>query len=90
MKIEIVTFDSPHLPAVKKLGKENAATLGFFPEGAFDDHAKKKLIFAAIDENENCLGYLLYRISNSRASITHLCINEKFRRSGAARSRRTA
>lgn len=85
MKIEIVDSNSPHLAAVKKLGRENAYTLGFLPEGAFDERAQKKQIVAAIDENERCVGYLLYRIANRKAKIVHLCIDESSRCKGVAR-----
>lgn len=86
MKIEVVDFNSSHLIAVKKLGKENASTLGFFPEGAFDERAQKKQILAAVNENDECIGYLLYRISNRKAKIVHLCVDKSVRNEGAARN----
>jgi GNAT superfamily N-acetyltransferase len=82
MKIEVVNYNSPHLTAVKKLGKENAATLGFLPDGAFDERALKGQILVALDEKGNCLGYLLYRIANSQAKIVHLCVGKDSRSSG--------
>lgn len=83
MKIEIIDINSPHLITVKKLGKENAATLGFLPEGAFDERAKEKQILVALDNNQ-CIGYLLYRVVNRQAKIVHLCIDKSNRSSGAA------
>jgi hypothetical protein len=39
MKVEVVDTHSPHLPTIKALGRANASTLGFLPEGAFDQYA---------------------------------------------------
>lgn len=85
MKIEVVDLNSPHLATVKRLGKQNASTLGFLPEGAFDEHSQKKQILAAIDENENCLGYVLYRVANRKATIVHLCIDKSHRKKGISK-----
>lgn len=85
MPIIVVDSNSPHLATVKKLGKENASTLGFFPDGAFDDHSRKKQILAALDEKDNLQGYLLYRISNRKATIVHLCIDKNARQNGTAK-----
>jgi hypothetical protein len=38
MTIREIDQTSEHLATVKKLGAANAQTLGFFPEGAFDDY----------------------------------------------------
>lgn len=86
MRIEVIDFNSPQLDTVKRLGKENASTLGFLPEGAFDERAKAKQILAALDDNNQCIGYLLYRIVNRQAKIAHLCIDKSVRNSGAGQS----
>jgi predicted nucleic acid-binding protein len=85
MKVFEIDNQSPYLSDVKALGKANAQTLGFFPEGAFDDHAKRGHILVAVDQDENCVGYLLYRVSQDRAIIVHLCIDCAKRRKGVAR-----
>lgn len=83
MKIEVIDINSPHLDTVKRLGKENASTLGFLPEGAFDERAKEKQILVALNDNDQCIGYLLYRVVNRQAKIAHLCIDKSNRNSGA-------
>lgn len=59
MNIEAIDPTSPYLATVKALGKANAAPLGVFPEGAFEDYARRKTILVALDEQDNCVGYLL-------------------------------
>ncbi|HMJ08275.1 MAG TPA: GNAT family N-acetyltransferase, partial [Pyrinomonadaceae bacterium] len=76
--IQTIEHSSPYLSDIKRLGKRNSATLGFFPEGAFDDHAQRQQIIAAICENGKLAGYLLYRVSNRTARIVHLCVDERF------------
>jgi len=58
-----------------------------FPEGAFYDHAKKKLIFGAVEEGR-LLGYILFRITHSKqiVCITHLCVNTSYRNKGVAQN----
>lgn len=85
MRVEVITQSSPHLAKVKRLGRDNAATLGFFPEGAFDEYASKKNIFVAIDDAGECVGYLAYRITGGRAVIVHLCVAQRARNKGVAR-----
>lgn len=77
---------SKHLPKVKALGAANSQTLGFFPEGAFDDYAGRKQILVALDDSHSCVGYLLYRISQERAIIVHLCVDASSRTAGIATS----
>nr|WP_242696454.1 GNAT family N-acetyltransferase [Longitalea luteola] len=57
-----------------------------FPEGAFNDHAKKQTIFAAIQDGY-LLGYVLFRITQSKQTIyiTHLCIHPNHRKKGVAK-----
>jgi GNAT superfamily N-acetyltransferase len=84
MKVELIDSTSRYLEAVKALGAANAATLGFFPEGAFDDYAARRQISVALDDNGSCIGYVLYRVSNNRAIVAHLCVAKSWRRSGVA------
>lgn len=83
MKIEVIDSNSTQLAKVKRLGKENASTLGFLPEGAFDERAKAKQILVALNDDDQCVGYLLYRVVNRQAKIAHLCIDKSARNSGA-------
>ncbi|MHC1781242.1 MAG: GNAT family N-acetyltransferase [Anaerolineaceae bacterium] len=84
--IEKIDNNSPFLGQVINLGDSNNETLGFFPHDAFIEAARKGNIIIAIN-NGSCVGYLLYRIvkTKHRVSITHLCINENYRKSGIGR-----
>lgn len=86
-KIHIITSTDPLLSEVIALGKKNAKTLGMFPEGAFIDHAKKRNIFVAV-ENGKIVGYLLFRVTQSKGiiSIAHLCVDPAFRKRGIAKA----
>lgn len=87
MKIQIVDHKDKLLSAVINLGKKHSKTLGLFPEGAFRDHARKKNIYAAV-EDEIVLGYILFRITQSKQtlSIAHLCVGEEHRGKGLAKA----
>lgn len=85
MKIDILDKNSPYLAQVKTLGRSNASTLGFLPEGAFDQYAAQGTIIVAIDTVKNCIGYLLYRVTRGHAAIAHLCVEESRREQGIAR-----
>lgn len=85
MQIVTVGLHSQLLESVKRLGRENAATLGFFPEGAFDEHASKGRIIACTTETGEFAGYLLFRDSHLDATIVHLCTIPSIRGKGVAR-----
>lgn len=74
------------LADVKILGKQNAKTLGLFPEGAFDEHARRRRIVAALIDGK-LAGYVLFRITQSKQIlfIAHLCIHPDQRKTGVAR-----
>jgi len=90
MSIEVTPIsEAPgYLFDVKGLGNANSATLGLFPDGAFEDYAKRGHILVALDEHGQCAGYLLYRISLRKLVVTivHLCVDEEFRRKGVGRN----
>ncbi|VXD25679.1 GNAT family N-acetyltransferase [Planktothrix paucivesiculata] len=81
---EIIDQNSPYLETVINLGDANNKTLGFFPKGAFIQHAVKKTIIVAISPQKECIGYLLYATSKiyNRVTIVHLCISENWRKKG--------
>ncbi len=87
LTIKVIERNSLYLEAVKALWRNHADTLGFFPEGAFQEYAAKKQILVALDNTGNFLGYLLFRITPSRndASIVHLCVDPKRRSQGTAK-----
>jgi len=71
---------------VIELGKANSKTLGFMPQGGFEEFAEKDRILLAIDDSDSLLGYLLFRITGGEAKIVHLCVNPSVRRSGISSS----
>ena len=83
MTIEFIDNKNRFFEDVKILGRKNSATLGFMPEGGFDDHAKNKCIIIAHD-GETLAGYLMFRVVSrfSRISIVHLCVSEEYRGKG--------
>ena len=76
--------DSPHLSDIKTLAKKNSSTLGFLPDGAFNDYAQRGWILAAI-ESGRVAGYLVYRVSRMVAVLVQLCTEESYREQGVAR-----
>ena len=85
MIIEILK-DVSWLDDIKKLWRANAATLGFFPNGAFRESASKGCILVAQDTDKEIIGYLLFRKSGERLAIVHLCVRDNLRRSGVAKA----
>lgn len=83
MTIEFIDDKNKFFSDVKILGKENSSTLGFMPEGGFEDYAKKGCIIIAAD-NDILYGYIMYREvpRYSRISIVHLCVDCKYRGKG--------
>ncbi|WP_052672451.1 GNAT family N-acetyltransferase [Aliterella atlantica] len=79
IRIEVIDSNSPHLEAVITLGRTNAKTLGQMPQGAFLDYAANKCVVVALSPEEQCVGYLMYRISKHIACIAHLCVDKDWR-----------
>ncbi len=63
-RIEEVGLDSPLLEAVVKLHAAGKSKLGPFPMGAFEDHARQKLILAAVASDKSVAGYAASRPCN--------------------------
>lgn len=87
MIIKRIDNRSSHLSAVKQLGKANSQTLGFLPDGAFDEFAERQQIIVAIEAG-SCIGYLLWRVRRAAmdVAIVHVCVDEGCRRRGVARA----
>src|SRR5690349_11664927 len=85
IRIEPIDEKSPHLQAVKRLWPANSDWLGFYPEGAFLDRARRREILVALD-GQFCSGYLLYyKTERRKVRLTHLCVQESHRGEGLAR-----
>jgi len=52
MPIEFIDNRNSFFEDVKALGRKNSATLGFMPEGGFEDHARNRIIICNF-ANEN-------------------------------------
>lgn len=84
MKIEAIDETSPHLAEVKRLWRANSDRLGFYPEGAFLDRARRREILVAL-KGGRCCGYLLYyRTERRKVRLSHLCVEEGARGEGIA------
>jgi len=84
-QISAIGLSSALLSAVKQLGRKHSNTLGFFPDGAFEDHAGRGQLLAASVAESELLGYCAFRVSKGRAMIAHLCVAETHRGAGVAR-----
>lgn len=85
IRLERSALPADVLERVIALHRVSAGTLGFFPKGAFEEHARLGQIIVALDPAENCLGYLLYRVARGRAAMVHLCVSEQARGRGVSR-----
>lgn len=85
MTIEFIDNRNKFFSDVKTLGRKNSATLGFMPDGGFEDHAKNKCIIIA-HEGKILAGYLMFRVVSrlSRVSIVHLCVSNDYRGKGVS------
>lgn len=84
-KMIIVSPSSVLLSNIRILARQNSATLGFLPDGAFDSYASKRNILAAISEQDELMGYLIYRVTRMRATLVHLCVASEYRQQGVSR-----
>jgi predicted GNAT family acetyltransferase/predicted nucleic acid-binding protein len=64
------------------LADANRATLGFMPAAAFKRFADEEKIIAAVSSTGELRGYLLYRPTKGRLSITHCCVADSGRGMG--------
>ena len=70
---------------VIELGRANAKTLGFFPEGAFQDYASRRQVLACVEDG-NLVGYVAFRTRNLTITLVHLCVASDRRGRGIART----
>jgi len=89
MEVVIIEIkqNSKLLQDIIDLGDRNKDTLGLLPHAAYEEAANQGHILIAVTPNQECVGYLLYRIvkTKRRAAITHLCVDKEFRGNGIGR-----
>jgi len=86
MNVVEVASRSPAFDAALKLWRAESATLGFMPEGGFDDAAQAGCLLAAEAPNGSFAGYVMFRRTAQRmAAIVHLCVDPTRRGGGTAR-----
>ncbi|GAB3803329.1 hypothetical protein GCM10028819_33070 [Spirosoma humi] len=85
MICRFISKEDSIIDKVVTLGIKYSKTLGFMPEGGFQDHAKKGLI-AVATEGDDLWGYILFRIGTKTHKITivHLCVDKPYRRRGVS------
>jgi len=87
MRIIPLTMGSLYIDDVARLWRANKSTLGFFPEVALNDYAKRGGILAALDPE--LVGYLLFYQTRGPGygdvRIAHLCVDQQHRGHGIAK-----
>lgn len=71
---------------VFSLYRKDSGTLGFMPRGAFEEGIAKGTLLVAVGDQDQILGYLLYRVARGYASIAHLCVATKARGGGIGKA----
>jgi GNAT superfamily N-acetyltransferase/predicted nucleic acid-binding protein len=84
MRISITQSSEKYLDKIIRLWRKHSDTLGFFPEGAFEEYCRKKQILLAHSETDELVGYLIFRHSRNETTIVHLCVNQSYRSTGVA------
>lgn len=83
--IEILQARSEYFEQVIALHRREKQRLGMMPRGAFEEYAAESKILIAVDAQQQCVGYVLYRLSSGRAMIVHLCAHSDARGKGIGR-----
>ena len=86
VRIEQVEAASQAYDQVVKLGDANSATLGHLPYAVFEEAASAGCLLAA-KRHGDVIGYALFALRKRRheISLTHLCVRDDMRSTGAAR-----
>lgn len=81
----VINRNSQLIDQVIELGDKYRKFLGLFTRDAYLERAERKSILAAV-MGTTVAGYLLfYKARNGRIRITHMCVDEPFRKNGIAR-----
>lgn len=86
VRVEDVASEPGRLADVLRLYREHSQTLGFMPQGAFEQRADKGTLLVAITANGSTAGYVLYDLPRSHITIRHLCVDPSHRGRGVARA----
>jgi len=81
MHIAAVDPGSEAYRHVLTLYRKNAATLGVMPKGAFEERAVEGTLIAAF-EDDAVIAYALYALPAQHISLSHLCVEQGYRRRG--------
>ena len=86
VRIEQVDAAEPTYEQVVALGDANSATLGQLPYAVFEEAASAGCLLAATRQSD-VIGYALFALRKRRheVSLTHLCVRDDMRGTGAAR-----
>lgn len=86
VRIEQVTSAGHVYEQVVALGDANSATLGQLPYAVFEEAAAAGCLLAA-KRRDDIIGYALFALRKRRheVSLTHLCVRDDMRSTGAAR-----
>ncbi len=68
------------------LYRKDVGILGFMPRGAFEEGIAKGTLLVATSEQDEILGYLLYRVARGVASIAHICVAPTARQRGIGKA----
>ena len=86
VSIELVSPSSPTLSGVIALGDKYKKFLGLLSPDVFSERAERKSILAALF-GSTVVGYLMfYRAEKGHIRITHMCVDEPYRRSKIAKT----
>ena len=85
LSITSIAPHSPHFRRALQLARDNSKTLGFLPQGAFEEYAHAGSFLAALDRDA-VVGYVVFRTSREHASLVHLCVSEQARGLGVAKA----
>lgn len=85
LNVQAIDHNSDHLLSVMNLWRVNANWLGRMPKGGFMDYAARRHIIVGLDSEEQCVGYLMYRIVDQEARVVHLCVDKEYRGRGIAK-----
>jgi len=78
--IKTIGSSDPLLDEVIELWSPERKRLGLFPQGAFEDYARKGGIHVAVNAEDSVVGYIAVRISGGWIHVAHLCVAPTFRR----------